>query len=188
MSLLFIDASAEIALIPGFVQDIREGSYNIGVQKQQHGEVHLPGATLIIFVSVLRRPFEALFGEQFRDAAGVLAIQLIGIMASLLGDPLVSVVVAEGKSKSVLVAAILGLGSSILMLVLLVPRSIGGIDLPGLGITGAAIAFATAFTVQLIYYRLNAGKIGTYISQRHFAITLAVPGLMAIALTRSSDG
>lgn len=191
MSLMFIDASVKYVFIPGFVQDIRDGKFEkIGSQANRLARyIYLAFIPTIVFVMFFGETyFQALFGGQFADAAVVLAIQLIGVMALFLGDPLLSVLVAEGKSMSVLVAAILGLASSILMLVLFVPESIGGVTLPGLGIKGAAMAFATAFIVQVIYYRVTARRIKRYISPRHFAITLAVPCIVAFVLTRLPAG
>jgi O-antigen/teichoic acid export membrane protein len=186
MSLLFIDASVRYVFIPGFVSDIKNGRLDIiGTQARRMARYIYTGfIPLIVFVWLFGEAyFEALFGSQFKEASIVLAIQLIGIMASLLSDPLVSVVVAVGKSKAVLTAAILALSSSVVMLVLLVPESIAGITLAGLGIRGAAIAFATAFIVQLVYYRMTATTITKYLAIRHFAVTLAVPCAAALTLT-----
>ena len=84
-------------------------------------------------------PLLALFGERFVAAAASLRWLLLAVVAVYLGSPLLTGVVAAGRSRAVLASALIGLGVNLLGNAWLVPRA---------GIEGAALAtLATELSV-----------------------------------------
>jgi O-antigen/teichoic acid export membrane protein len=97
----------------------------------------------------------ALFGEGFVAAAASLRWLLLAVVAVYVGSPLLTGVVAAGRSKAVMTSAAIGLAVNLVGNAWLVPRS---------GIEGAAIAtlateVSVVLTAGLILVRMGAAPV-----------------------------
>lgn len=106
---------------------------------------------IIILVIVFAYPIiNILFGKEYLQAAPLLQITSISVLASIISTFMINALISYGKQKQTILFASVGAVSNIILSLLLIPRA---------GMYGAAISFVTTQIIMsvfmLIYTRKN---------------------------------
>ena len=188
-SLLLIGRAVRVVLIQGFAEDIKSGSMErIEEQSRKVAKflilLFLP---LVLFAFAFSDPYLGfVFGSSYEKTGFLLAIILAGVGVSLLADPLTSFITASGKTIKILISNIIGFAVSMVLLLALVPESIGSFRLAGLAGVGAGAAFTISGFVQIVYYRLHTRNIHSYFPLKTVStIIVANAGALGASLLAS---
>jgi len=138
---------------------------------------------ILAFIFLFSRPIVCVFlGNAFTPAYLVLSIFSIIVWSRILVVPLSSQIRGLDKPSIVGKTCILMVVLNILLNLLLIPKSIMGIGLAGLGIEGAAIATLFAFLSRLIIYRIVVYKLTETRLYRGVKFHLLSAGGMSLSL------
>lgn len=149
---LIFPAALGVLLLPNFVKSLNRGENaraDAGRIVRQLAVVMLPGLVLLIMY-----PGEVLriaVGGRYTNAAPALRwLAAYAILATIRVIPL-TVAKARDQPRIVLYASLINLGANVILNTVLIPKSILGYKMAGLGIEGAAIATLTAQAIALAF-------------------------------------